>query len=249
MNDKSRSKDLDMIPAIKPAQDEVASFRSNRRSEAPRQSNFNGVLVFVIVLMAIMMGVGGFALWEVKQKLDLSNQLLSKSQENIRELEARLSDAGSTSSQRFQTMEAQINTNVSEVDKLWAVAYRQNRPDIAENKQAIAALNLRFDKDVGQLSTRMTKVSENFDAFATQMTELRKRLLSDNEELVTQVSLVRGDVQDQATQVEKNRRDMAAILQKMESISEDIATFDRYRQKINQDLIEIKNQVNETSSP
>ena len=56
-----------VIPSIKPAQDEVASYRRSGRSEAPKQSNFNGLLVFVIVLMAIMMGVGGYTIFELQE--------------------------------------------------------------------------------------------------------------------------------------------------------------------------------------
>ncbi|MEX0943475.1 MAG: hypothetical protein WD002_13125 [Pseudomonadales bacterium] len=244
MSDKSKSKDMDMIPAIKPAQDEVASFRTNRRSEAPRQSNFNGVLVFVIVVMAIMMGVGGFALFEVQRKLDLSNQLLAKSQQNIRELENRLSSAGSTSSQRFQSMESQIQTNVSEIDKLWGVSYRTNRPDIAKNTNAIKDLTTKIDNDIRKLSTSMASVTANFERFSREMNDVRERLLSDNQEMVTQVSLVRGEIQDQATVLEKNRRDLAALQQQMERVNEDIATFDRYRQQVNTDLRELKMLVN-----
>ena len=62
--------DLDLIPAIAPAKDEVASYRRSGSSDAPKQSNFNGILVFALVLMAIVMGVGGFALYQIQQKLD-----------------------------------------------------------------------------------------------------------------------------------------------------------------------------------
>lgn len=235
---------MDRMPAIKPAQDEVASFRTNRRSEGPKQSHFNGVLVFVIVVMAIMMGVGGIALYEVQQKLDLSNELLAKSQDNIRELENRLSAAGSTSSQRFQSMESQIQTNVSEIDKLWGVSYRTNRPEIEKNTNAIKTLTAKMDQDIRQLSTAMSSVTTGFERFSKEMNDVREGLLSDNQEVVTQVSLVRGEIQDQATVLEKNRRDLAALQQRMERVNEDISTFDRYRQQVNADLRELKMLVN-----
>lgn len=235
---------MDRMPAIKPAQDEVASFRTSRRSEAPKQSHFNGVLVFVIVVMAIMMGIGGFALYEVQQKLDLSNELLAKSQDNIRELESRLSAAGSTSSQRFQSMESQIQTNVSEIDKLWGVSYRTNRPEIEKNTSAIKTLTAKMDQDIRQLSTAMSSVTTGFERFSKEMKDVREELLSDNQEVVTQMSLVRGEIQDQATVLEKNRRDLAALQQRMERVNEDISTFDRYRQQVNADLRELKMLVN-----
>jgi chromosome segregation ATPase len=244
MNEKS--KDLDLIPAIKPAQDEVASYQRSSRSDAPKQSNFNGVLVFVIVLMAIMMGVGGFALYEVQQRLDLSNQLLAKAQENVRELENRLSQTGDTASQRFQSMEAQIKTNVSEVDKLWAVAYRQNRPSIQENVQAIEAVQKSVDQvdaRIRQLVDSMAAVRQDFDSFSDEMVEVRQNLLTDNQEMVTQVSLVRSQIQDQAVLVEGNRRTLAALDQKMGDVDEAIKAIDSGRQLLNNQLRELRNQI------
>ncbi|XOV87336.1 MAG: hypothetical protein ACFHX7_20670 [Pseudomonadota bacterium] len=246
MTDKT---DHNLIPAIKPAQDEVASYRRSGRSEAPRQSNFNGVLVFALVLMAIMMGIGGFALWEVQQRLELSNQLLDKSQQNMRDLEDRLSATGDTASQRFQSMEAQIQTNVSEIDKLWGVSYRTNRPNIQKNTEAITAVRTQIDRDLKQLSTRMTTVTNDFNKFSQEMAELRQGLLTDNQEMTTQVSLVRGQIQDQAVVVEGTRRNLAVIEQKMKGVEEAIDVIDRYRQQINQRLIDLQEQVQAVTSP
>ena len=72
------------IPSIKPDQADVASYRRNARVDPPKQSNFNGFLVFVIPLMAIIMGVGGFVIYEVQQSLAISNQLLNQGQNNIK---------------------------------------------------------------------------------------------------------------------------------------------------------------------
>ena len=83
--------ELDGIGAIRPARDEVSSYRRSNRADAPAKSNFNGILVFVIVVLAVMMGVGGFVLIEVQKKLDQSNVLLQKGQESVQQLEGRLS--------------------------------------------------------------------------------------------------------------------------------------------------------------
>jgi len=140
------SNNRESIPSIKPEQDEVASYRSSGRSAAPKQSNFNGLLVFVIVLMAIMMGFGGYTLFEVQKKLDQSNELLAQGQENIRELDSRLAATGTDVSKTLQDLKEQVSTNFSEIDKLWAVSYRQNRPDIQKNVRAIAALEGNLGK-------------------------------------------------------------------------------------------------------
>ena len=123
-------KNLDDLPSITPDAADVSSYRRGGRSEAPKQSNFNGILVFIVVLMLLVMGFGGYVLLQVQNKLNEANGLLSKSQASIGELEARLAATGSDVSKTFETMQEQSNTNLSEIDKLWAVAYRQNRPKI-----------------------------------------------------------------------------------------------------------------------
>ena len=118
------------IPSIKPDQVDVASYRRNARVDPPKQSNFNGFLVFVIALMAIIMGVGGFALYEVQQSLALSNKLLDQGQNNIRDLDTRLSETGTDVLKTTQDLSDQVKLNFTEIDKLWKVAHRQNKPDI-----------------------------------------------------------------------------------------------------------------------
>lgn len=117
IDQKFMSDQKENIPSIKPAQDEVASYRRSGRSEAPKQSNFNGLLVFVIVLMAIMMGIGGYTLFEVQEKLERSNQLLEQGQENTRQLDSRLAATGTDVSKTLRDLKAQMNTNFTEIDK------------------------------------------------------------------------------------------------------------------------------------
>ena len=50
--------------------------------------------------MAIMMGVGGFVLFEVQQNLAISNQLLNQGQNNIKDLDTRISETGTMCSRQ-----------------------------------------------------------------------------------------------------------------------------------------------------
>lgn len=243
---EKKSRDFDAIPAIKPAQDEVASYRRSGRSEAPKQSRFNGMLVFVIVLMAIIMSIGGYALWQVQQKLDQSNILLAKGQQNMRKLEDRLSQTGDTASQKFQEMESQIKTNVSEIDKLWGVSYRTNKPNIEDNQKAIKDLknaNAELEKQVSQLRTSLTKVTGDFGKLAADMNKVKQDIATESDDISTQVSLVRGQVQDQSTTVEGNKRNIAAMAKQMKDVQDAIDSIDRYRQQINQKLIDLQSRV------
>lgn len=247
-------KDLGALPAIRPAQDEVSSYRRSNRSEAPKQSNFNGILVFVILIMAIMMGVGGFTLYEVQKKLNQSNVLLARGQENLRELDNRLAATGTDVSKTLQIMRGLMDTNVSEIDKLWALSHRQNKPNITKNEAAINKLRADLQSSVRPLTRTVGSVVEKFNNLSTDMTQVKQDLVDDNEEMTTQVSLVKGQVQDQSVQVEGNRREISILVNQMKVVQEAIDVIDQYRRQINQRLRDLQGQIqdqppSQTTSP
>lgn len=246
--------DLDGIGAIRPARDEVSSYRRSNRAEAPAKSNFNGILVFVIVVLAIMMGVGGFVLIEVQKKLDQSNVLLQKGQESVQQLEDRLSATGTDVSKTLQNMQGQMDTNVSEIDKLWKVAYRQNKPAIQENLAEIVKIRSDLKTNVAPLNNTVQGMIESFNKLSSDMTEVRQGMSIENEETITQMSMVRGQVQDQSVQVEGNKREISILSNQMKETQEAIDVIDQYRKQVNQRLIDLQGQiqdqsVNQTTSP
>ncbi|MEL0065332.1 MAG: hypothetical protein VXA40_10975, partial [Gammaproteobacteria bacterium] len=234
------SNNRESIPSIKPEQDEVASYRSSGRSAAPKQSNFNGLLVFVIVLMAIMMGFGGYTLFEVQKKLDQSNELLAQGQENIRELDSRLAATGTDVSKTLQDLKEQVSTNFSEIDKLWAVSYRQNRPDIQKNVRAITALEDNLGKKVETMDQSVKQMSSQYQTTLNEISSLREGLLRDNEELITEIALLRGQVQDQAVAQEAIRRNISSLTQQVKETEEAIAAIDRHRLQLTQKLAQLQ---------
>lgn len=242
------SNNRESIPSIKPEQDEVASYRSSGRSAAPKQSNFNGLLVFVIVLMAIMMGFGGYTLFEVQKKLDQSNELLAQGQENIRELDSRLAATGTDVSKTLQDLKEQVSTNFSEIDKLWAVSYRQNRPEIQKNVRAIAALEDNLGKKVQTMDQSVKQMSSQYQSTLSEISSLREGLLRDNEELITEIALLRGQVQDQAVAQEAIRRNISSLIQQVKETEEAIAAIDRHRLQLTQKLAQLQALI-QTPSP
>jgi len=238
-------RDLDLIPEIAPAKDEVASYRRSVRSDVPKQSNFNGILVFALVLMAIMMGIGGFTLYEVQQKLDQSNRLLAEGQTSIRDLNDRLAATGTDVSKTLQVMQAQQTSNVGEIDKLWAVAYRQNRPriqTIEETLTKLTAMDKKLDSQIANQVSSVNKINERFEKFSKQTT-------AEVEETTTSAALIRGQVQDQRLLLDGQRRSVQTLEKQMKDVEEAIAVIDRYRQQTNQRLVEIQRQLQVLPAP
>lgn len=238
----SRDQDLDLIPAIAPEKDELDSRRRNLA--APKQSNFRGLLVFCLVIMAVVLGIGGYTLYEVQQRLNQSNELLEQANKGVRDLEARLAATGTDVSKELQTLKEQQATNFSEIDKLWRVAYRENRPNIAklENDfKDMASANQKISTDVIALRTQVQESATAFQSLSDGVNQTRENLLVDNEELKTSISLVRGEVQDQGVDAEAAKRNMAAMDQDIKELQEAIDAIDRYRQQLNQRLLQLEN--------
>lgn len=235
--------DNENIPSIKPDQDDVASYRRSGRSEAPKQSNFNGLLVFVIVLMAIMMGIGGYTIFELQERLAKSSELLEQGQENIRQLDSRLAATGTDVSKTLQDLKAQVETNFSEIDKLWAVSYRQNRPDIQKNVRAIAELKDDLGGKINSIDASVKQMTGQYQSMLSELTALREGLLKDNEELITEIALLRGQVQDQAVAQEASKRNLNSLTRQITENQDAIKSIDQYRLQINQRLIDLQNQI------
>jgi chromosome segregation ATPase len=227
--------DLDEIPVIAAEKDELDSRR--RTLAAPRQSNFRGLLVFSLVLMAVMLGIGGYTLYEVQQRLDRSNELLEQANKGVRDLEARLAATGTDVSKELQTLKEQQATNFSEIDKLWRVSYRENKPAIAKLEQSLKGMvtaNNQLGKDIVSLTTESTRTAE-------AVAVLTRSVATESDELKTTVGLVRGQVENQADQSEAQKRSIATINQQLKAVDEAIDAIDRYRQQVNQQLIELRN--------
>ncbi|MBT4160805.1 MAG: hypothetical protein HOC70_05050 [Gammaproteobacteria bacterium] len=231
------------ILSIKPDQDEVASYRSSARSAAPKQSNFNGLLVFVIVLMAIVMGIGGYTLFEVQKKLDRSNELLAQGQENVRQLDSRFAATGTDVSKTLQDLKAQVSTNFSEIDKLWAISYRQNKPEIQKNVRAIDALKGSLGKRVESMDSSVKLMSSQYQSILDEVSTLREGLLQDNEELITEIALLRGQVQDQAVAQEASKRNLNSLTNQVKDVNEAIESIDKHRRQLSQKLAQMQNQM------
>jgi len=236
-------KKIDDLPSITPDAEDVSSYRRGARTEAPKQSNFNGILMFVIALMVGVMGFGGYVLFQVQQKLSEANVLLTKSQASILELEGRLAATGSDVSATFATLQEQSNRNFSEIDKLWAVAYRQNRPKIEQVAADLEAAVTTFKAELDPIAGTVSGIGDNFDSLNKDMIGLKDQLSVNNQELGTEVGLIRQQVQDQTDALETQRRSLTTLVKKIDEANADIRSNLEYRQRHNMEVLEMKKQI------
>jgi uncharacterized protein HemX len=237
------NKNLDDLPSITPDAEDVSSYRRGSRTEAPKQSNFNGILMFVIVIMVLVMGFGGYVLFQVQNKLDEANAQLVQSGASIDELESRLAATGSDVSKTFETMQAQSNKNVSEIDKLWAVAYRQNRPKIDQVALDLETAITGFKAELDPIAGAVSGVGDQFDALNKEMIGLKQLLTMDTEDRATELALIRQQLQDQTDTLETLRRELGVVKKQLSEAKEDIRSNLEYRARHNGEVLEMKKQI------
>ncbi|MBD3645957.1 MAG: hypothetical protein HUJ31_00585, partial [Pseudomonadales bacterium] len=144
-----------------------------------------------------------------------------------------------------------LDSNESEIRKLWDVSNKRNKEWIRANESAIASLknsNSSMGNRVDTVENNVGQVVTKFNQLAEQMTTLRRNLIDENEEMATQVSLLRGQVQDQSVKMEANGRTISRLQQQMKENQEAITAIDRYRQQINQRLMDLQAQIQGTAS-
>lgn len=218
MSDKPRN-----IPdiSITPERDGVAPYRRSGRGEPPRQSHFNGLLVFVIALMAVIMGIGGYALYEAKQ-------LMAAGQRNIEDLDARLAATGTDVSKTLQTMQEQLKTNGDEIRKLWDVSNKRNKGWIKANEKEITIV----DEKVIGLATSFAK----FEADLLNIKQASDEAIAEVGDMRTQFLITEGRVQDQIDQFTATKRQIAILEKQLKEANEAIEAIDRHRAQVNQEI-------------
>jgi uncharacterized coiled-coil DUF342 family protein len=140
-------------------------------------------------------------------------------------------------------LKAQVNTNFTEIDKLWAVSHRQNKPDIQKNVRAIAELKGDLGVKINAMNATVKKMSSQYQATLKELSGLREGLHQDNEELITGIALLRGQVQDQAVVQGATKRNLNSLDRQVKELQAAIDSIDAHRRQISQKLNELENEA------
>ena len=108
-----------------------------------------------------------------------------------------------------------------------------------DNKNAIGDLG----KTVGELNASVTKFTAEFGQLSSDMAKLKADVVADNDDVSTQISLVRADVQDQSIVLERDKRSIAALDKQVKDLQDAVNVIDKYRQQINQRLLDLQAKV------
>lgn len=218
---------------------------------APKRSF--GLWLFCLLTLS-MVTVGGW--WMHTRVVDMEDMLtvsrgeLGHARKRIGELEALVVATDVNANKSGTVVQAQVkliddrakerNKFIdSEIDKLWGVAYRTNKPAIAETQKAVANNSVGIKQHTEQLAAQMALVAKQQDLVAGQQKQMDE-VVSGNKELVTDIAAqsknlkgITGSLKAQEVKVSRALAEVVMMQQKGGETSGNI-------NEIQQNLIELR---------
>ena len=210
------------------------------QSSAPQMvAKSNGILWVLVVAMFVGVLVGGYwsysKLTDVDLLLMVSRGELDHARKRIGELEALVVATDVNSNKSGTVVQAQVrlldnrakerNKFVdTEIDKLWGVTYRNNRPAIEENQKAIDNNTATVKQHREELKTQNERVGLQQSSITKQ--EVKIEEASQNGQLALQ------SVEDQLNTVQLLQGKLANVLKQV--ASQDKALSDQYKTDVGQ---------------
>jgi len=199
---------LDDMPKIRLEKDDLESFHRTRAQstnkipkkdkvpdESPNQSSSPSWLA-ILLLLIVIVGAAGY--WSFQQY-----KVMQQAQGRITELESRLSATGEDMDQSAAALQVKVSELSSktehlwsEMDKLWASAWRRNQSEIGDLNKTVLALKATSEKSAKSLSSDTADNSTSIGLVKEQL-ESQANLLTQLNENFSQVNNINADLEQQ----------------------------------------------------
>jgi chromosome segregation ATPase len=234
---------IDHIPPIVPSRDEVAS-RQARKSAQPRverraQTGGTGLWARLSITISLVVAAVACAwAWQLQQELDRAGVAQLDYESRIADLEDRLSDTDEGMNQSSAAMAVKIKELYSEVDKLWASAWRKNKAKIAALEKSSAAQGSQLatlgatDKDY---SAQLQKLGADLKALNS--------VAADLERLVEAARANESQMENLGDDVNRLALDLARLQKRVAANEEWVESINGFRKQVNRTLAQLQGQL------
>ncbi len=229
---------------IVPERDEAISSRArpsksteSRRDKASpkvksrRQQPSAKTPVLLIFLLLLSFAASGYLYYQLQQSGLVQQDLIAR----ISDMEGKLSvtdeslsESGAAMQAVLQDHEVKIDTNISEIRKLWGVSYDTNRKAIDELKSRSSTIAANLSGAVD----RLDEIEGRFDGLGSQLLIQA----ADEEDLLTRLRLTRDELNQQAELLNKLEAQSVEQLDAIDSI-------DSFRLQMNQKVLQLENEI------
>ena len=199
---------IDDMPKIRLDKDDLESFHRTRAQSTNKSAKKDSVpdepsaksnspsWFAILFLLIIIVGAAGY--WSFEQF-----KVLQNAQSRITELESRLSATGEDMDQSAAALQVKVSELSaktehlwSEMDKLWASAWRRNQSEIGALNKAVMTLKAATEKSTQSLS-RDTANNNTSIGLVKEQLENQANLLKQLNEKLSQISNVDADFEQQ----------------------------------------------------
>jgi chromosome segregation ATPase len=127
----------------------------------------------------------------------------------------------------------------SEIDKLWGVAYRTNKPAILENQKALENNTVGIKQHTEQLAAQTNLIEQQQDLIVGQQTSVAS-VVSENKQMLSDLSQQAKDLTQAQTALQSLEGSLAKSLAAVKSLQSDNGDLTTNVDEIQQSLIEIR---------
>ena len=234
--------ELEDIPRMAPAQDEVAGRRSLAgQSQGSKRSSSHGggasregggLLSIISLLIAITAMGAAYFLWDQSR---LTNASAKSVEQRLIVLESQLASTGDELSQSDAAVRVQLKTVDTEVRKLWDA-----------RKKSIKLLN-EHDVSVRNLTTRTSGLKKQYSAAMVQLTALAAELDEVVETLETaQITSLQKNVGNTSQKVQQMSKSVDSLSGRVLANEEWLEAINAFRRQVNDRLNALQNPTNPT---
>lgn len=171
-----------VIPTLKKASEAVAA-----PSAAPERGNGSGLMPWLLLLLMLILGAGGY--WGMEH-INLLQKQLIESNGRLTSLEGLINATDENANRSDAALQAQLKKFLlngekrlkhvdAELAKLWTIAYQRNKPKIAEMDQTLAGLDKQsadFEVQLKQAQTDLGKSQADLQQLDQRQGSLQLRL-------------------------------------------------------------------------
>jgi len=251
--------DLDHMPSIVPSRDAGTHYdttksrgskpdKSAGKSQPPKGGGGGGSgagwLARLFIAVALVVAAGAcFWAFQLQQQLEQASTQMERYAKRIGDLEARLSDTDEGLSQNTEAMAVKIKELFSEVDKLWASAWRRNKASIEELEKTTASQVRKVTAAEKTIAANETQLK----SAAADIARL-KSVAGDLERLMASARSNQTEVERVADSLNRINVELTKLNKRVGDNEEWVNSINAFRAQINRTISELQTSVRNLQS-
>ncbi|MEH6357341.1 MAG: hypothetical protein V7745_00020 [Pseudomonadales bacterium] len=214
------------------------------------QKSGGGFKWFVVLVLLVVIGAGGWLglqVLELKERLSDNKNALQLERSRMESISAQVHETGSSFAETGNVLETKFSFFESEIRKLWDVANKRNKKDIASNASKVKSLDAKLKKSQQGFEGKLKALTSGQFKTTQAVAKLNKRLVSENtalraslEEQNEELLLISGEFEV----LQQRLKNLPNNLSQRVAVNEEaVEAIDASRQQLQARLRKLQKQV------